>query len=192
MFTVIYKNRKDTTTMSEQLSNRVLATPNGELIESEQMQEDRLQNMGKNEIETGWPHEKDHVNEQEMTEMAVAQIDEKMLGLEIGDMNNSNNTKNYNHLRDMRDFLIHMSTPEKGYAKVQELEQAGKKDEAEIARTGLDLASVISSEADGLGNTKPAIEEHNQRVQNNAKQRALIEQRNQIAGVDTRHQSTEI
>ena len=122
--------------MSEQLSNRVLATPNGELIESEQMQEDRLQNMGKNEIESGWPHEKDHVNEQEMAEMAVAQIDEKMLGLEMGDMNNANNTKDYNHLRDMRDFLIHMGTPEEGYAKVQELEQAGKKDELRLLALG--------------------------------------------------------
>ena len=108
--------------------------------------------------------------------MSVAEIDEKMLDLELGDMGNSANTKSHNELRDMRDFLIHMGTVEEGYAKVQELELAGKTDEVKIAKAGLELTSNLSSRADSYGNTEPAIEAHNEHVVQNAERRKVLEQ----------------
>ncbi|MBZ5736070.1 hypothetical protein K8Z61_16365 [Nocardioides sp. TRM66260-LWL] len=215
-------------TSKNQQSERLKISEDGSLVESEAMAERRIQRIGKKLINRmrrldplehddqyrvsaalrkesmGSPEfvEKDHLNDADMRNVAVARLDEKMLDLELSsDMNSPANIKAFNDLRDMKEmFLNHVSSGEGIYMDMFDASMAfaaqGDNDRDEIARGAMEFVGDIMNEAadidaeegqdDPTAATQRVIDGHNHLVEENAKRRRILEQKKQIAGISVR------
>jgi len=98
---------------------------------------------------------KDDFTDDDVREITVAEIDEKMLDLVDGDQNNPATTKAYNDLRDLRQAIIDLSRPSDlsfygaALERVAALQAEGKLDEAEVVQGAAELLHDTSQRAFG-------------------------------------------
>lgn len=192
--------------MSEQLNKRALADPERGLIASEAMYEehkrDFAERIGKSNISLyrdaniekgeynvpGGKVEKETLGDRDVQEIAVAEIDEKLLNLKEAGFKNPADITTYNDLRDMKGILTDISAGNKEfdmYERIAELANKSKADgdnvKAEAAGRAADYIRHIGSRMnDGVDGQPKIVQEdirkdnivdivdaHNRRVSGN-------------------------
>ena len=142
------------------------------LIESEGMAQARKERVGKNRLNKdrkvvaedyfnpnpdnrviGERLYKDDFTDDDVREITVAEIDEKMLDLADADQSNPATTKTYNDLRDLRKAIIGLGRPSDlsfygaAMERVAALQTEGRLDEAEVLRGAAELLDETSRRA---------------------------------------------
>jgi hypothetical protein len=176
------------------IPKRYSSTENGDLYLPKDLNpeyfEAKRQQIGKTKLEEvelgGKLKPKEHLTEDDMREVAVAQIDEMDLDLAGENQSSRAVRKSRNDLRDMKDVITktERSHDESWYAalsrRAAQLEGEGNRYEAEVARSAAELLARVQDEADkgiGYGDahdprqaarfTRDLIRAHNDRVENN-------------------------
>jgi|GEM_PF-3346531 len=150
------------------MSEQVLAHPELGLIASDEMIEARRQKIGKNQLNTdrkateldygdpdakiiGGRVEKSMFDDDDVREIAVAELDEKMLDLESADQSSPATTKARNDLRDLKDAMISLTRePGKSYygtaeAAALRLDEEGRSDAAQVMLAAGELFQEVNS-----------------------------------------------
>lgn len=185
------------------MSERVLAHPEYGLIASEAQIEKWRQEIGKKQLNTdrkateldrlnpdlkvaGSHVSKETLTDDDIREITVAEIDERMLNLEVADQSSPAVTKAYNDLRDMKNAIIGLSrSPELSYYGTAEdaaveLDTEGRSDEAQVMLAAAQLLQETGSRPYSGSEHTPEenraivqaqLKAHNVRVSNNEARR---------------------
>jgi hypothetical protein len=179
------------------------AHPEYGLIASDEMQQARKERIGKTPLNrdrgattadhvdpdtlvVGERVEKDAFADDDIREITVSEIDEKMLDLEEADQNNPATTKSHNDLRDLKAAIVSLNRDPglsfygAALERVTALREEGKDDEADVMQAAADLLRETSSrpyegvdytredyKAQNAAIVKENIVQHNDRVARN-------------------------